>query len=271
VKLTRMVWGDPRSDRIAVCLHGITSNAGSWSRVAAELRNRGLAVVAPDLRGHGGSPKPVEGYGLDDLLHDLADSCEQAPELLIGHSFGGTLAILAAAESIIRPRTLVLLDPVISLTDRRQAERTIRAEREDTSQTIGELARTSPRWAPEELANKILSRHQVYFAGAGAAFAGNVPWDLWGRLVGISASTNVLCVFPEESPYSSRAQIRSLRNAIGSERCIQLPGSGHSVHRDDLAGVMRAIDGVLGRSSATASVIGAATSTSHGETEQWNQ
>src|SRR6266545_3685036 len=42
-------------DRVALLVHGITADSGSWWRVGPELADRGYHVYAPHLRGHGRS------------------------------------------------------------------------------------------------------------------------------------------------------------------------------------------------------------------------
>ena len=51
-----------------------------------------MAGSAPDLRGHGESPRGDGDFSTAALLQDLAHAAPTAPDLLIGHSFGGYLA-----------------------------------------------------------------------------------------------------------------------------------------------------------------------------------
>src|SRR5262249_16882149 len=110
MRLHTRTWGDPAATRNAVLIHGVTSNAASWVRVGPELAAWGFYVVAPDLRGHGDSPKVDRQYALDLMAADLADSVPAAPTLLVGHSFGGVMAILATLRGILKPSAIVLED-----------------------------------------------------------------------------------------------------------------------------------------------------------------
>ena len=105
-------WGD-RGAPAVVCLHGVTSWGGHFAELASRLAAT-RRVVAPDLLGHGASPREPP-WRIDDHLAALDASVDARPAAWIGHSFGGRLALERAAR---RPETverLVLLDPAILL------------------------------------------------------------------------------------------------------------------------------------------------------------
>jgi uncharacterized protein len=80
-----------------VVIHGAGSRKENHDDFARAARDAGLAVVVPDLRGHGES----EGALDDRVLDDLAAVSQLVPEprALRGSSMGGYLAI-AAAETV---------------------------------------------------------------------------------------------------------------------------------------------------------------------------
>src|SRR5215217_3415010 len=86
--------------RPVVLLHGLASNARIWDGVAPRLAGAGLRVVALDLRGHGDSDQPGEGYGFETVGRDLAAALAAvglARPLLAGHSWGASVALAYAA------------------------------------------------------------------------------------------------------------------------------------------------------------------------------
>jgi alpha-beta hydrolase superfamily lysophospholipase len=80
-----------------VVIHGASSRKENHHDFARAARDAGLAVVVPDLRGHGESEGALDARVLDDL----AQVAELVPEprALRGSSMGGYLAI-AAAERV---------------------------------------------------------------------------------------------------------------------------------------------------------------------------
>jgi lipase len=104
--------GEPGAPAV-VCLHGVTSWGGHFEALAERLAPR-HRLVAPDLLGHGDSPREPP-WRIEEHLESLAASVADDARLWLGHSFGGRLAFERAAA---RPGTvdrLVLLDPAILL------------------------------------------------------------------------------------------------------------------------------------------------------------
>jgi pimeloyl-ACP methyl ester carboxylesterase len=82
----------------AVLLHGLGAPQRSWDRMAPLLA-RQFRVVTYDQRGHGASAATSD-YSLDAFRADLRavrDALALEHPLLVGHSFGGLLAVEHAA------------------------------------------------------------------------------------------------------------------------------------------------------------------------------
>lgn len=80
-----------------VLVHGLSSNARMWDGVGAALADRGFGSIAVDLRGHGESPKPDEGYDHDSVIGDLVPLLVDEP-IVVGQSYGGNLVVALAAR-----------------------------------------------------------------------------------------------------------------------------------------------------------------------------
>jgi pimeloyl-ACP methyl ester carboxylesterase len=94
--------------------HGFGQSRRMWTRVAAAMAADGWRTIAFDARGHGDSDRVDNGaYRLEQFVDDLAGiaaALDRRP-VLVGHSMGGLLGLVAAGE--IRPdpfRALVLVD-----------------------------------------------------------------------------------------------------------------------------------------------------------------
>ena len=98
-----------------VFLHGWGGDHTHFEQVLAHFVDR-HQVLAPDLRGFGGSDQPPAGYGVEELADDLVWLCEQRGierAVLVGHSLGGAVALAAASRRPGLARGLVLCEPAI--------------------------------------------------------------------------------------------------------------------------------------------------------------
>jgi len=104
-------WGDPGAPRV-VCLHGVTSHGRHFAKLAEALPGR--RVLAPDLLGHGSSPYEPP-WDLGRHVEEVVETVGAQPAALVGHSFGGRVALEIAARAPKLVPRLVLLDPAIHL------------------------------------------------------------------------------------------------------------------------------------------------------------
>jgi lipase len=105
-------WGEDDAPSV-VCLHGVTSWGGHFAELAARLAAT-HRIVAPDLLGHGDSPREPP-WRIDDHLESITGSVGDDSRIWLGHSFGGRLAFEHAARYPQAIERLVLLDPAILL------------------------------------------------------------------------------------------------------------------------------------------------------------
>lgn len=101
-------------ERTVVIVHGGGQSRSLWRPVARELSSNSLRVVSFDLRGHGESGRaPAHQYRLQDHIADLELLLDGiiGPVSLLGHSFGGKIALcVAASRGPARVESLVLVE-----------------------------------------------------------------------------------------------------------------------------------------------------------------
>lgn len=115
-----MAIDSPQTAPIAVLLHSSGSSARQWDRLAQQLGPR-LRVVAPDFRGHGAAPAgapPTLPTLADEVgrIEQLIDGLRRrapAPIHLIGHSFGGAVALTLALRRPQAYASLSVYEPVL--------------------------------------------------------------------------------------------------------------------------------------------------------------
>jgi len=110
IGLAYRAWGSPAAPPLLL-LHARGENGGDWDNVAPAFASH-WRVYAPDLRGHGYSDWPGK-YSLELMRADILaflDALALDRVDLIGHSLGGMVAYLFAAEHPERLGRLILED-----------------------------------------------------------------------------------------------------------------------------------------------------------------
>jgi pimeloyl-ACP methyl ester carboxylesterase len=94
-------------------LHGLGCDHTTWLPVISSLARR-YTVIAPDLLGHGRSDKPRADYsvgGYANGMRDLLTVLGIDKATVVGHSFGGGVAMQFAYQFPERTERLVLVAP----------------------------------------------------------------------------------------------------------------------------------------------------------------
>lgn len=102
-------------DRLMLCLHGFPECAVSWRYQIQPLGEAGYRVWAPDLRGYGGTTRPLglQAYSIESLLNDVSGLMTAAGTsqiILVGHDWGGIIAWYYALRYPDRLKALVVLN-----------------------------------------------------------------------------------------------------------------------------------------------------------------
>jgi pimeloyl-ACP methyl ester carboxylesterase len=113
-----LIWGD-RANPPLVLVHGGAAHAMWWSFLSPEL-SRHYYVIAPDLSGHGDSGRrdqyPLETWA-DEIIAVSVDAGCVGPPVLVGHSMGGLVSIVAAAVYGGRLAGAVIVDSPVRKPD----------------------------------------------------------------------------------------------------------------------------------------------------------
>ena len=227
-----------------VCLHASGSSSAQWRPLMDRLADR-FHVLAVDLCGYGKS-SPWSGEGNLSLADEVA---ELEPVLLaagerfhlIGHSFGGAVALMAALANPRRFRSLILFEPMLLALlmqedPQQPAAREISAVRDETITAVndGDLAASAERlvdywtgrgtWARMPAARRlgIAATMPKSIAEWPAAFDQGTPLSAFASL-----NVPTLLMVGSESPASSRGVARLLAKTLPQVTTLEIAGVGH--------------------------------------------
>jgi pimeloyl-ACP methyl ester carboxylesterase len=115
----RLFYTDDGDGPPMVLVHGFSCDSHDWSwQIPHFSSSRRLIVV--DLRGHGRSSAPDDGYGVASLASDviaLLDHVACGPTVAMGHSLGGAIVTSIAVERPDLVAAVVAVDPGHLLPD----------------------------------------------------------------------------------------------------------------------------------------------------------
>lgn len=247
-------WGDPGLPAL-VCLHGVTSHAAHFARLADRLADR-YSVVALDLRGHADSTWEPPWH-LEQHVEDVLESAPEAAGAWLGHSFGARVAFEVAAASPERVERLVLLDPAIHIhpavglhaAENARRDRSYASFSEAIDRRYEESVLTR---APRELLETELREHLVedgdgrwryrYSQSAVVAAYGEMSRQppAFDRV-----PVPTLLVLGEESYLPYDHLLDAHRAALGEELRVERVPGGHTVLWDALDETAAAVEAFL--------------------------
>lgn len=108
-----LTWTGPPAGPQYLLVHGLASNAAMWLGVGELLASTASRVVAVDLRGHGLSDKPDDGYAIPDVVEDLVALIDRTGldrPVVAGQSWGGNVVLQLAADHPSRLAAVACVD-----------------------------------------------------------------------------------------------------------------------------------------------------------------
>ena len=138
VTLHVRIAGDPKAEDVLIAIHGGPGNSIDYMLSLEQLASAEFAVVNYDQRGTGQSTEPSNGYAMPNYVADLeavrqAISAEAAGASksvhLLGHSWGGLVAIRYAAAHPQRVSSIMLMGSGVLTPEADQAGQRNKAQR----------------------------------------------------------------------------------------------------------------------------------------------
>jgi len=230
-------WGD--RGPIVVCVHGMTSSRKAWVRLAQRLSS-GFRVVAYDQRGHGDAANVRGPMRLDRHVADLRAVLKTVgtdAAALLGHSWGGAVAILAGRDSVARG--IVAIDPMLKVPpgvwDREYLDdaRSLFALPWQARELSVRVSLST--WHPLDVDGKLHAvRHMTHEPIARLGSENGVEngeWDILDVVDGYPKPLLIFAAGPQDSVMAESDLTRVKTNGGPNVRVVDFPEEGHNLHR----------------------------------------
>lgn len=209
-------------EKSLVFLHGWRSQGLVWKDIADKMNNQGFAIYMLDLPGFGDSPQPKSAFSVQDYADVVGEFIKKLKlnnVILIGHSFGGRIAIKLSAIYPNLIKKIVLVDSA--------------GLAENKSKGISFLAKIAkPFFKPsfmrslrEKIYKKIGVEDYVATPQLKETFLKVINEDLSSNLTQINKPTLIICGENDKDTPTAVAKI--MNEKIKNSKLIVLKGAGH--------------------------------------------
>jgi len=232
---------DEGSGNVILLLHGWQDNLTTFDNLVASMTGS-FRIVRLDLPGFGKTEIPSSAWNLDNYIQFVCDFVEKLGikvDVLIGHSFGGRIAMKGIASGKIKAKKLVLIGSAgLAKT------RTLRNSIIRSSALIGKLA----LYIPPLLFWRNALRKRIYkvigsdYANTGAlkdTFVKIISEDLSESAKLIKVPT--LLIWGELDIQTTVDDGRKLASLIDGSELKIINEAGHFVHREKTSEVAKYI------------------------------
>jgi pimeloyl-ACP methyl ester carboxylesterase len=223
-------WGPTTDAPRALLLHGITSSAATMWRLGEGLAEHGWSVTAPDLRGHGHSPR-AGSYRRSELAGDVL-ALGTGWDLVVGHSLGGAVTVAALAQDPGFAKRVVLLDPALRVPTDTVDDLAREMVDEVAQADAGAYRAAHPSWHPRTVQARVQAHQSVAPEAITAILTADLPWDHTEQAAGLTVPVHVIAADPDLDPSFTAAYGRELQQRNPGWTWEIAPGASHSVHRD---------------------------------------
>jgi len=202
---------------VVLLIHGLQDSAESFAGMVEELTPE-HTVITYDRRGWGRSRDDAPPTSLTDHAHDAIDALGGRRATLVGHSYGGVVALMTA---VLRPdlvASLAVFEPTVPFTDWWPDHDEMMRRSADLKPMLARWSTGQPRRTPEQRAADELSMARDF------SFVETAPFDF--------ADVTVPCLVGgsvDTTPWDFQSADR-LSELLDAD-VVMFRDAGHTVHR----------------------------------------
>jgi pimeloyl-ACP methyl ester carboxylesterase len=228
-KRLETLWIEPADKHrpTIVMLHEGLGSVALWKDFPQQLASRtGCGILVYSRYGHGNSDQLLEKRPVEFMHHEgevvlpeLLEKLNFTRPLLLGHSDGGSIALIFAGKYPERPRALILEAPHVFVEDL----------------SVASITQAKVAYLTTNLPRKLGRYHRhvdATFWGWNGIWLDPQfrSWNIEEYLPEIRCP--ILCIQGEEDEYGTIAQVKAVQARVPATEILVLRSCKHSPHRD---------------------------------------
>ncbi len=235
-----------KSSHNIVLMHGWGCDRSIWNGLRTHLEGAGHSVTAVDFPGFGATPEPAEPWGMEDYAQWFERFLNErgiVQPILVGHSFGGRVAIVHASRN---PVSKVVLVDAAGVKPRRPVSYYLKVW------SFKALKRLAPLLLGRKKADALIERRRAAagsadYNAASPVMRGTltrvVNEDLRRHMPSIKAPT--LLIWGENDTATPVADARKMERLIPDAGLVVFDGASHYSFLDRPAQFAAVLDSFL--------------------------
>jgi pimeloyl-ACP methyl ester carboxylesterase len=232
-----------------VALHGWEGSIQSFWPVAEQLAPQGYQLHLLDLPGFGESALPPKPWSIADYMNFVVtylDNHDLQQVAVLGHSFGGRIGLVLAAEHPARVRKMVLADSAGLRTPPSLKRRTLNATTRTIRCTLNLVGLRGWQVRLRDFYNRRFASDDYLNAGPlRETFVQIIHEDLAAFAQRVQAPT--VLIWGDQDTDTPLWQGRKLEQLIPDAGLIVFQGAGHFAYLERLADYVRIVDHFLSK------------------------
>lgn len=246
-----------------VLLHGVTDDGLCWSR-AADVLSDNYDVFMVDMRGHGKSKAPEEGYTLTVMAGEIAALIKELrldKPIIMGHSMGAITTLTLAGLFPDVARAIVLEDPppfwMIKVSDKSElpnpnpfAQWIGSNKRKTKEELLAEVRAGNPGWDESEIEPWVNSKLRYSPKIVKLVSMDDLPgMDFENLVKKVTCPVLMITADLTKGSIVGEKDITILKQGIPQLETMQIDGAGHNIRRDQFEKYIQAVQPFLAKIS----------------------
>lgn len=221
-----------KTGKAILFIHGWGDDSSSFESMSRHLSSA-FRCISVDLPGFGRSETPANALGLSDfsdIIDKFLHKIQVKPEIIIGHSNGGAIAVKALADKKLKPKKLVLLAS--------SGIRTGQKLKKTIYKVLAKPAKIGLAVIPNEKSESI--KKKVYGRIGSDYLVSEHMKETFKNIVGYDISSDarkldipVLLIYGTNDTSTPLEMGEKLNKLIPGSELKTVKGAGHFIHHDN--------------------------------------